>query len=452
MGVGPPISFAVQFALALAAYGGGRRIPGAPLVGPPENKKFRKIKKSEELKAFLQMNPEEGFDLEALNAINLRALAKEAMGDKRISREVLEKVEVLIPRIRSETENAALVGAILRTKTLDWYRRSPSDSNWAQRMMPRWGGIFYQSKVPGGRLSPKLSSRIADLHMECAKPSSLFGGILRSRANVKLLGGGSKRALQPLTSQVAQAYLDDLAASRRIGDRPLGLERVSELARQVGAPEINRTLGELLRHEGGGPIVVLDSRYHPDIGTVAVRAPPPKAVGESVTYDLVHAKTPQARASAPSDVATSEASPSSPWEGPEITKKDWAGLLASLQKRKTKLDPPPIEDYRKRDAYLGLRELVLTDPATRTTFLAVRWKGKPSGLALLAQLLSEGTFLPEAETDGDYLEGELGHIEKGDPNYRPKGGRWNLGNGWTVVREIADGNERTYRTDGTPTD
>ena len=67
MGIGPPVSLAAPFVLVLAAYAGGRRTPGAPLSQAREPRKSRETRKSEELKALLQMNAEEGFDLEALN-------------------------------------------------------------------------------------------------------------------------------------------------------------------------------------------------------------------------------------------------------------------------------------------------------------------------------------------------------------------------------------------------
>jgi hypothetical protein len=374
----------------------------------------------------------------------------------------MQKADGLLHRVRSETEEPALAGAILRNKTLDWYRGSPSDPGWAERMALRWGGIFHESRVPGGRLSPKLSARLVGLRLECAKARGLVGVLLRILLMVKSLRGlitrrslrnlisgsfrrGSKQPLEPPLAQVCQAYLDDLAASSRIDDQPFGLERLSGLARRVGLPEVNRTLGELFPRDGARPAVVLDARFHPGTHDVMVTAPPPRAGGEGITFELVHAEASLPREFAMPDDATSEVSLNSPWERGGITKDDWRGLLEALQKRKSKLDPPPVENYRNLESYLGLRELILTDSSACRVFLAVHWKGKPSGLFLLAQLLSEGTFVPDAETDGDYLEAELGHLEKGNPDSRPKDGRWNLANGRTVVREIAEGSVRTYR-------
>ncbi len=457
-----------------ASLGAGLTI-AEPHAGPgsrlgatgPESRE----RKSGDLKAFLQMNPEEGFDLEALNSTDLRALVEEVQGKKWIARQVMRKVDSLLPRVRSETEDVALVGAILRNKTLDWYRHSPSDNNWAERMPLRWGGMFHETRVPGGRLSPQLTARLARLHMECAKASGVggrIGGLLRrltkvgktlrklanslfELTNLKTLHRGSKRVRPPPElpmPQVAQAYLDGLAANARADDRPFGLERLSELARRIGLVEVNRTLGELFPRDGGGPVIVLDARYHPDAQTVMVTSPAHTARRDAVVYDLVHANATSLRESAAPDAATTEATLGSPWEREMITSDDWKALLEGLQSRKAKLEPPPLENHRSRDSYLRLRELILADSAACKSFVAVHWKGKPTGLPLLARLLSEGTFIPEAETDGDYLEAELGHIEKGNPDSRPKDGRWRIGRGWKVTRKIAEGNVRTYRADG----
>src|SRR6266568_3679299 len=122
------------------------------------------------------------------------------------------------------------------------------------------------------------------------------------------------------------------------------------------------------------------------------------------------------------------------------------------EKRKARLEAPPRENPRDRESYLGLRELLLTDASGRKAFMAVHWKGKPSGLTLLCQLLSDGNLVPEADTDGDYLEAELDHPDKGHPDHRAKDGQWNIGHGWTVVRERADGGVRTYRAESKSAD
>ena len=124
------------------------------------------------------------------------------------------------------------------------------------------------------------------------------------------------------------------------------------------------------------------------------------------------------------------------------------GALEEFEKRKGRLDPPPRDNPRERPSYLELRDLVTSDVAARKTFLTVRWKGRPSGLGLLCQLLSAGSLTPEVDTDGDYLEAELEHLDKGRAERKAKDGQWKIGNGWTIVREVAKGNVRSYRANG----
>ena len=127
-----------------------------------------------DVEAFLQMNPEDRFDIEVINSIDFQTLVEQAVRNDSLSRRVVRMTKALMPRIQAETEEAALVGAFLRAKTVDWYRRSPSPG-WVATMPFRWGGIFYDSRVPGGRFSRKLSVRVANLYMECAKASGWAG-------------------------------------------------------------------------------------------------------------------------------------------------------------------------------------------------------------------------------------------------------------------------------------
>lgn len=422
-------------ALVAAVYAEGHR-PARPDALPD----------SAILKAFLQLNPEEGFDIEALNSIDIRALEREVLRDKRRSREMMAMTEALLVRVREETENPILAGAILREKTLDWYRRSPSDPHWSEKMAIRWGGIFHESRTPGGRLATKLVDRLEALRSECAKAG---GGLLSLRLRSR--GRGAKRQRNPMMQQVAQAYLDDLTLLARRPDKPRGLERVSELARRIGPADVNIALGELFPREGGGPLMVLDPHYHPDEDATMIRPPPPRAQGEGVIYDLVQAKAPppgEAPQMVPVEGATPmEDSPTSPWSRATLSKNEWNALLADLHKRKLRMEPPPVADYQERESYVGLRELLLADNSARKSFLAVHWKGRPSGLPLLARALFESTFVPEVETDGDYLEAELSRMAKDNPDSKPDDGKWLIGggwNGWTVTREVADG-VRTYR-------
>lgn len=405
--------------------------------------------------AFLQLNPEEKFDLEAVNSIDPRALLEQARGEKRVLREVVLTAESLLPRVRAETEDPILVSGILRSKTLDWYRRSPSDRGWAESMPLRWGGIFHESRVPGGRLSRKLSVRLTNLITQCVEASGTvaffragFTGLFRGSAMMAKMVQFSLGSKRPrLTQQVAQAYLDDLAADARHGEHSHPLMRLSDLARRNGSSEVNMTLAELFPHDAINVLTVVDPRFHPGMTALAIRVVPSRNQEDASTYDLVQGGPLSPRESGTLDIGA-EASSVSPWEREGITKQDWLALLKALQKRKARLDPPPRENPRDRESYLALRELILTDSSGRKAFLAVHWKGKPSGLILLCQLLSKGSFVPEVETDGDYLEAELDHPDRGQPDRGAKEGQWDLGHGWIVVRELVVSRGRTYRATG----
>jgi len=458
MGGVPLVPSAVLLALVLPAPEEGGKAPAATKAAAQAW--GTAARRSSELEAFLQLNPEEKFDLEATNSIDPQVLLEEARGDKRVLREVLRTAEALLPRVRAETEDPILVSAILRSKTLDWYHRSPSDSSWTESMPLRWGGIFHESRVPGGRLSRKLSTRLAGLITQCVEASGAVAflragvtGLFRGSAMMaKMVQFGLSSKRPRYTQQVAQAYLDDLTANRRVGNQPLPLERLSEVARRNGSAEVNITLVELFSQEGTGTLIVLDSRFHPGMDPVAIRVVPPKTPDDVATYDLVHGGARSVRESGAPGDATTEATPASPWERSDMTKKDWLGLFRSLEKRKERLGPPPRENSRDRESYQGLRDLLLADASVRRAFLAVHWKGRPGGLALLCQLLSAGQLTPEVETDGDYLEAELDHLDHGHAEHRSKDGQWKLGHGWTVVREVADGNVRTYRANGKSAD
>jgi len=422
--------------------------------GPTGNEIVRRatVTGTSELKTFLRMNPEEGFEIEAVNSIDTRALVEEARQDKRLLREAARTAEALLPRVRAETEDPLLVGAILSDKTLAWYRKSAADPDWAEFTPLRWGGIFYESRAPGGRLRRKLSTRLVDLINECVNASGTtavlhagFSGLFRGSKNVKSVlqfALGSKRPR--LTQQVAQAYLDDLAANPRSGEQPLPLEHLSDLARRTASAEVNNTLAEIFHPENNRSLTVLDPRFHPGMNALTIRVVPGRNTEEASTYDLVQNEVSRARESGAARDAANGGAPGSPWDRQGLTDKDWLKLLKALEKRKARLDAPPAENHRDRESYLALRDLLISDSSARKPFLAVRWKGRPSGLPLLVQVLSEGTLVPEADTDGDYLEAELDHLDRQHAGRASNDGAWTIGHGWTVTREIRPGAVRVY--------
>ena len=405
-----------------------------------------------ELRTFLRMNPEEDFDIEAINAVDLHALVKEARAERRLLKAAVRTAEALLPRVHAETEDPLLVGAILSDKTLAWYLKSGTDPDWAEFTPLRWGGIFYESRSPGGRLRRKLTTRLTDLIEDCVTASGTtavlragFGGMFRGSKQVKSavqFALGSKRPR--LTQQVAQAYLDDLAASPRNGAAPVPLAHLSDAAKRNGSTEVNNTLSELFRPESSRALMVLDPRFHPGMNAVTIQVVPAKNVEEGSTYDLVQRETGPLRDSAGAHGAAGEAVITAPWDRTGLTNKDWLKILKNLEKHKERLEGPPPENHRERETYVVLRNLLLADAPARKAFLAVHWKGRPSGLPLLVQLLSQGTWIPEADTDGDYLEAELDHLSRQEGGQTTHEGDWTIGHGWTVTREIRPGAVRAY--------
>ncbi len=405
-----------------------------------------------ELRAFVRMNPEEDFDIEAINSLDMHALLKEARAEKRFLRAAVRTAEALLPRVRAETEDPLLVGAILTDKTLAWYLKSAADPDWAEFTPLRWGGIFFESRSPGGRLRRKLSTRLADLIEECVNASGTtavlragFSGMFRGSKQVKSavqFALGSKRPR--LTQQVAQAYLDDLAANPRKEGASLPLAHLSDVAKRNDSTEVNNTLSELFRPETSRSLIVLDPRFHPGLNAVILQVVPAKNIEEGSTYDLVQRESGPLRDSDVAHGAANEAVITSPWDRTGLTEKDWVKILKALENRRAKLEAPPAENHRERDAYLGLRNVILKNSSARKAFLAVRWKGRPAGLGLLTQLLAEGTFAPEVDTDGDYLEAELDHLSRKEGGHSSLEGDWTIGHGWTVTREIQPGPIRRY--------
>lgn len=404
-----------------------------------------------ELRAFLRMNPEEEFDIEAINAIDFHLLLKEARTDKRLLQAAVRTAEALLPRVRAETEDPLLVGAILSDKTIAWYLKSGADPDWTEFTPLRWGGIFYESRAPGGRLRRKLSTRLTDLIEQCVNASGTtavlragFSTMFRGSKNVKSVvqfALGSKRPR--LTQQVAQAFLDDLAASPRNAEAPVPLAHLSDVAKRNGSTEVNNTLSELFKPESSRSLTVLDPRFHPGMNAVTIQVVGARNVEEASTYDLVQSVR-GTSAMGPVHASAGEVIPTSPWDREGLTDKEWLKILKTLDKRKARLEAPPPENHRERESYLALRDLLLADASARKSFLAVRWKGRPSGLPLLAQLLSQGVWIPEADTDGDYLEAELDHLHRKETGHAPNDVGWSLGRGWTVTREIRPGAVRAY--------
>ena len=282
------------------------------------------------------------------------------------------------------------------------------------------------------------------------RPLKATGGLAILRGNLAPAGALIKAAAADpkLFEREGRAVvfesLDDLAASPRNGAAPVPLAHLSDAAKRNGSTEVNNTLSELFRPESSRALMVLDPRFHPGMNAVTIQVVPAKNVEEGSTYDLVQRETGPLRDSAGAHGAAGEAVITAPWDRTGLTNKDWLKILKNLEKHKERLEGPPPENHRERETYVVLRKLLLTDASARKAFLAVHWKGRPSGLPLLVQLLSQGTWIPEADTDGDYLEAELDHLSRQEGGQTTHEGDWTIGHGWTVTREIRPGAVRAY--------
>lgn len=405
------------------------------------------------VESLLQMDGAEHFDLEALNVLPWSELARELHDDVRRRREVREKLSELLARVKQETDEPTSAGSLVRSRVVEWYRRSPADPAWAQEMPARWGGTFADSREAGGRLHPWLLQRMHHV-LRAEGPSPSWSRILPRR----LSSGKEARVLdrapgQLWAAEVAQALLDDLASHARDAQGRLALVRLSELAGRRTSETVNEALATLLSSPPQGPFVLLHPNRYPDCDLVVVRPPTRGSSGATLSYVL------QISAARPSglggpldhhggsgvdgptvDGAANQGEASSlPLQEEELWTTDprsveeWKSLLAAFRKHKHHLPAPP-KDFRQLGAYRTLRELLLHDEVSRANFLATKWRGRPAGLALLMTLLKEGTFSPEASTDYEYLDSELGDVERGDPERHPEPPRWSLELG-EVTRE-----------------
>src|SRR2546427_5904914 len=121
MGVVPSVPSAMLMALVSAVPQEGPRVPGAPIRATEVRRGA--ISRPSELEKFLQMNSEERFDLEQINAVNLQGLVDEARGDRRAFREGARTAEAVRPRGPAATEEPILVGGILPNKKHHWISR-----------------------------------------------------------------------------------------------------------------------------------------------------------------------------------------------------------------------------------------------------------------------------------------------------------------------------------------
>jgi hypothetical protein len=456
--------------------------PDAPIVTAPEpagavsdsiskpgpaHRPIGKPVQSAVMSTFLALDPAEQFDIIALNQIPLAPLLHEGTGDPDLLALIASRTEALMDRVKREVDDPLTAGALLRDFALKWYRLSLLDAAWGEIMQDRWGGIFAESKVSGGKLHPWLNMRLWAVHQNAIRDGGLGlrvrRGLSRSRTAEAAV---SRTASQQIQAEVAQALVDDLGARPRNSDGSLPLIRLSELAVRRQVATVNEALATLFNSSETGPFVVLHPNRYPDCEELQIRPPSGGASGAALAFTLV---TPRGTRRTGSRIPLSDAlsaldsgntrepsgggeevDPAAIWDAKAMSAATWRSVLEESHREKHRLDAPP-RDYRSRPSYASLRDLLLRDSDIRKAFLAVKWRGRPAGLPLLASLLQKGTIAPEVATDHEYLEAELGELSAGDPQFVPSEGTWKF-TGWSVVREGTHREGFRYRAVPDPTD
>ncbi|MCI4353544.1 MAG: hypothetical protein L3K14_09240 [Thermoplasmata archaeon] len=416
---------------------------------------------SQSLQSFLALDPAERFDIQALNQLSVSPLLPEGEGDSELFALLAGRAEALMQRVKREVDDPLSASALLRELGLVWYRRSPDDPAWAEQMPNRWGGIFAESKISGGRLRPWLNLRLWSLHQSSIRQGRMRERVRRGLSRSRTADNAVSRTVtQQIQAEVAQALLDDLASRPRKADAPFPLIRLSELAVRRQVATVTDALATLFSASESGPFVLLHPNRYPDCEELQIRPPSGGTSGAALAFTLVALKTrrsgalPSALLDALGVAVSGGAQPAASgqgdpidldaiWQVKTLSETTWRAILDESRREKRRLDPPP-RDYRSRAPYSTLRELLLRDAEVRKAFLAVKWRGRPAGLPLLTALLQKGMIAPEVSTDHEYIEAELGELSQGDPQYVPEGGIWKFP-GWTVTREGTHAEGFRYR-------
>ena len=404
------------------------------------------------LSEFLQTNPMERFNIQALNGQKFPDLIEAARGDPVLLSAIARQAEALMRRVKQEVDDPLSAGAFLRDQVFFWYQESPREEDWTDRRADCWAGLFADSRVSGGRLQPWLNLRLEALYVQASRAGSLGRRVRQSlRRNRPVELSASRAPIQQIRAEVAQAILDDLTARRHDKEGPVPLVRLSELAIRRQVPTINDALAQLFSGPETGPFIILHPNRYPECDEVQIRPPLGNVTGAALAYSLVTGRpgrraTGRSRSSVEAGAGTAgedvegadseeteELDATTIWTADEVDAAAWRRVVKERRKERHRLETPPKECHGSA-AYSRLRSLLLEDPDFRQSFLSVKWRGRPAGLPLLATLLQKGSLTPEVVTDHEYLEAELGDLVQGDPQWHPSDETWTVGE-WTVVRE-----------------
>jgi hypothetical protein len=400
---------------------------------------------------FLKTNPTERFDIQTLNTVRFPDLIEEANGDLSMLAAIAHRAEALMVRVKQELDDPLNAGTFLRDQALRWYRESAGDPEWTTRMPGRWGGLFAETRVSGGRLQPWLNLRLWSVRKRALRGGPLRQKLRRGLSRDRPTESAVERtASQQIHAEVAQAILDDLATHVRDPGVPLPLIRLSELAVRRQVATVNDALALLFGAPETGPFVILHPNRYPDCEELMIRPPAAGAIGPALAFSLGPGRAPRKptargrNAGDPTggipegdgstgDDGEADLDAETIWEAERVGPDTWRRVIDEARRARRRLDPPP-KDFRTRPAYGAFRDLLIEDGDFRKAFLAARWRGRPAGLPLLVALLQRGTIAPDVSTDHEYLEAELGELVQGDPHWNPADGRWSLGP-WTITRE-----------------
>ena len=415
------------------------RVTSAPSSRTDPMQPIRSRELSGTLGDLLSIGPQEGFDVRRLNSLRFEAILADVGDDRARARELVERVEQLMARVKQELDDPLHAGTFLRERARDWFLTSSANPDWTSQTVPAWSGIFADSRTAGGQMYRWINIRLdalRDTALRTSSPSSrLRRVVLRDRAADAHV---ARTAQQQIVAEIAQAILDDLAARPRAAEGPHPMVRLSELAVRRQIPTVNDGLAMLFGSPESGPFVVLHPNRYPDCEELEIRSPVATASGAALAYTLVQGHSARRASGRAGSAESSEAATSQDhlegniWEISEVSGANWVELVDVRRKERRRLESPPKE-FRQAPAYRPLRELVLGSPEFRKAFLAARWRGRPTGFPLLVGLLQKGSFSPEVATDYEYLEAELSAFAEEDPAGSAAAGLWTFA-GWTVRR------------------
>jgi hypothetical protein len=406
--------------------------------------------------AFLRLDADARFDLLALNQLDLPGLVRTAESrDKDLLRKVGRQADSLLPRVIEETRRPVDVGNLVRQVLRVWYgaRIRSTISGQPFAMAPTgWGGLFYESRVTGGRRIPRLADRLTWMARGQPGPTQRAGWIAgRSARSLHeaspTLESISEEEVFPL--EIAQALIDDLANLPSTDSWILPLGRVTDLGQAHGVATVNRSIQRLFPAGDKETFLLLDPHRHLGDPRVTLRWPDERRGGATAAYLLVvePPPTPKPGVGPPELAGTSTLrDPMAMWEEGQPTPDDWKSVLIHLREIGGRLpSPPPSDRVRKVPGYIALRALLLRDSDAQSIFEQVRWRERPLSLMLLNRLLIHGSFSSEIETDAEYLQAELNDLAAGDSERTPPSGVWTLSPLLEVSREVQENGAMQFK-------